>query len=103
VCCIGGAGADPARQPPAPRPQVNSIECLGKLTCLPLGGHSVWAAMPPFSPGEPDSKQVTLVVAQVDSLDVFHDLVQVGRVGVLGLGLGLLLLLLRMLRLEAAG
>jgi nicastrin len=61
--------------------KLNSTNCLANGNCLPLGGHSVWAAMPPINPNETDSKPITLVVAQVDSNDVFHDLVQVGGAG----------------------
>lgn len=49
-----------------------SSECLPKGTCLPLGGHSVWGALPPlYTAG---SKPIILVVASIDSADMFHDI-----------------------------
>ena len=42
------------------------------------GGHSVWAALPPF-PAQPaqDSRPITLVTAAIDSTAFFHDLAKV--------------------------
>ncbi len=63
----------------------NSSACLHDGTCLPLGGHSVWAAQPPLPPpaaadAAEGPKQeaavrlpVTLVLASVDTSGMFHD------------------------------
>ena len=42
------------------------------------GGHSVWAALPPF-PARPgsDPLPITLVTASIDSTAFFHDLAEV--------------------------
>ena len=42
------------------------------------GGHSVWAALPPF-PAQPaqDPRPITLVTAAIDSTAFFHDLAKV--------------------------
>ena len=59
----------------------NSSHCLRLGQCDPLGGHSVWAAMPPFSFGRTgkkgDNLPTTLVVAQMDGVGLFHDLIWV--------------------------
>ncbi|CAL5224917.1 g7683 [Coccomyxa viridis] len=53
----------------------NASTCIQAAACLPLGGHSVWAALPPF-PAQPaqDSRPITLVTAAIDSTAFFHDL-----------------------------
>ncbi len=62
----------------------NSSACVAAGACLPLGGHSVWAALPPLPPagakgaGEPqEALPVTLVVASIDAGGLFHDSVVV--------------------------
>ena len=63
----------------------NSGACIPAGTCKPVGGYSVWSALPPLptppSPaaavGGSDGKPIILVVAQMDSMDMFHDAVQV--------------------------
>lgn len=65
----------------------NSSACVAAGACLPLGGHSVWAALPPLPPlpqagaegtGEPqEALPVTLVVASIDASGLFHDSVMV--------------------------
>eukprot|EP00877_Chromochloris_zofingiensis_P006849 jgi/Chrzof1/2417/Cz11g14180.t1 len=54
----------------------NSTHCIAADTCRPLGGYSVWAAMPPIPAGQNITKPVILVLAQVDGIDLFHDLIQ---------------------------
>ncbi|GAX77223.1 hypothetical protein CEUSTIGMA_g4669.t1 [Chlamydomonas eustigma] len=71
----------------------NSTYCLltQGLGCQPLGGFSVWAAIPPMEPlipnltdslalmdGKgalvaPSSKPITLVISQINSVSLFHD------------------------------
>uniref|UniRef100_A0A383VJT7 Nicastrin n=1 Tax=Tetradesmus obliquus TaxID=3088 RepID=A0A383VJT7_TETOB len=61
----------------------NSADCISQGTCKPLGGYSVWAALPPLpaaaaaagAAGD-DGRPIILVVAQMDSIDMFHDSVQ---------------------------
>jgi hypothetical protein len=67
----------------------NSADCITKGTCKPLGAYSVWAALPPLpaaaaaggggpaAAGSEDARPIILVVAQMDSIDMFHDSVQV--------------------------
>ena len=50
----------------------NASACIAAGTCMPLGGHSVVAALPPVRAGG-DAKPVTLVLAGVDSTAFFHD------------------------------
>jgi hypothetical protein len=65
----------------------NSADCITQGTCKPLGGYSVWAALPPLPAaaagggggGGDDGRPIILVVAQMDSIDMFHDSVQVRR------------------------
>ena len=59
----------------------NSSYCISKGNCKPLGGFSSWAAMPPLAEGAALSKPTTLVVAQIDGMDMFHDSIQVGNGG----------------------
>ena len=51
----------------------NSFECLQSKTCLPIGGFSVLAGLPsqPTQASPPDG--CILVVAQIDSSNLFHD------------------------------
>lgn len=55
----------------------NSADCIGAGTCKPLGGYSVWSALPPLPADGGDDKPIVLVVAQMDSIDMFHDSIQV--------------------------
>jgi hypothetical protein len=64
----------------------NSTECIAQGSCKPLGGYSVWSALPPLPAagaaaggGGEDARPIILVVAQMDSIDMFHDSVQVRR------------------------
>ncbi len=57
----------------------NSSACLEARTCLPIGGHSVWAAMPPLAAADPDGTRpqeddlpITLVLASMDSTAFFQ-------------------------------
>ncbi|KAF6250532.1 Nicastrin-domain-containing protein [Scenedesmus sp. NREL 46B-D3] len=65
----------------------NSADCISQGTCKPLGGYSVWAALPPLPPAAAaaaaaapglgdDARPIILVVTQMDSIDMFHDSVQ---------------------------
>ena len=49
----------------------NSSACIQSQTCLPLGGHSVWAAVPPLQAGAP-ARQIVLAMAPVDSAAFFR-------------------------------
>ena len=51
----------------------NSRKCLTDGTCDPLGGHSVWSALPAFQSTSPDTLPITLVSAQADGTGLFHD------------------------------
>lgn len=59
----------------------NSGACIAAGNCKPLGAYSVWSALPPLppqaAPGSSDGKPIILVAAQMDSIDMFHDAVQV--------------------------
>lgn len=58
----------------------NASACITAGACLPLGGHSVWAALPPVpSSGPPDKRPVTVVCAGVDSTAFFHARAKVAR------------------------
>ncbi|AES70939.2 M28 Zn-peptidase nicastrin [Medicago truncatula] len=52
----------------------DSESCLNEGTCLPLGGYSVWSALPPInnSSSKP-SKPIILTVASMDSASFFRD------------------------------
>lgn len=62
----------------------DSLNCIEQGTCQPMGGHSVWAAMPPLPPMqeelpdglETERKDVVLVVAQADTDAFFKGLAQ---------------------------
>ena len=52
----------------------NSTACLAAGACDPLGGHSVWAALPPFAAGATESDlPLVLVLAQMDGSGLFHE------------------------------
>lgn len=54
----------------------NSSACLKDRTCLPIGGHSVWAAIPPLPAAGSDPREdvlpVILIVANLDSTAFFQ-------------------------------
>ncbi|KAG0450445.1 hypothetical protein HPP92_026765 [Vanilla planifolia] len=53
----------------------NSASCLKEQSCLPLGGYSVWSALPPISaPSFDPPKSILLVIASMDSASFFRDL-----------------------------
>jgi nicastrin len=68
----------------------NSTACISARTCLPLGGYSVWAALPPLPPPPPGGASpqaaaaaaaaaggpVVLALASVDAGSLFHTLGQ---------------------------
>ncbi|KAF8060585.1 zinc finger CCCH domain-containing protein 40 [Scenedesmus sp. PABB004] len=67
----------------------NSSACVAAGSCKPLGGYSVWAALPPLPPQAPPAGAggggagggggglpIILVVAQMDGIDMFHDSIQ---------------------------
>lgn len=70
----------------------NSSACIAAGVCKPLGGYSVWSALPPLPPqptppaaaaaadggasSSSDSKPIVLVVAQMDAMEMFHDAAQ---------------------------
>lgn len=75
----------------------NSTACVAAGVCKPLGGYSVWSALPPLPPQTPPAaaeaaeagggsssqsggKPIVLVVAQMDSMEMFHDAAQVGGI-----------------------
>eukprot|EP00879_Flechtneria_rotunda_P021871 GHRR01023066.1.p1 GENE.GHRR01023066.1~~GHRR01023066.1.p1 ORF type:complete len:604 (+),score=189.04 GHRR01023066.1:381-2192(+) len=57
----------------------NSSACIWAGTCKPLGGYSVWSAIPPLpaiAAAGDANRPIILVVAQTDSIDQFHDSIQ---------------------------
>ncbi|XP_019164143.1 PREDICTED: nicastrin isoform X2 [Ipomoea nil] len=51
----------------------DSESCLRQQTCLPLGGYSVWSALPPINLSSEKSRPVILAVASMDSSSFFRD------------------------------
>eukprot|EP00850_Spirogloea_muscicola_P001661 SM000006S19426 [mRNA] locus=s6:627517:632413:- [translate_table: standard] len=52
----------------------NTAACLASLTCLPLGGYSVFSALPSFPAERADSqKEVVIAMASVDAASFFRD------------------------------
>ncbi|XP_058187647.1 nicastrin isoform X4 [Rhododendron vialii] len=52
----------------------DSESCLKEGTCLPLGGYSVWSALPPVNTSSSESsKHIILAVASMDSASFFRD------------------------------
>ncbi|KAK3263540.1 hypothetical protein CYMTET_27660, partial [Cymbomonas tetramitiformis] len=51
----------------------DSAKCLSEATCLPLGGHSVWSAMPRLPEEATSSLPTVLVVARLDTASLFHE------------------------------
>ncbi|PKA47187.1 Nicastrin [Apostasia shenzhenica] len=52
----------------------DSASCLKERSCLPLGGYSVWSALPPINTTIELAKPIVLVVASMDSASFFRDL-----------------------------
>ncbi|KAK8355783.1 hypothetical protein V6Z11_A05G313700 [Gossypium hirsutum] len=51
-----------------------SESCLKEETCLPLGGYSVWSAVPPINNSSSNqSKPIILTVASMDAASFFRD------------------------------
>jgi hypothetical protein len=50
----------------------NASACIEAGTCQPLGGHTVWAALPPLPKTRQDGRPVTIVAAGIDSSAFFH-------------------------------
>jgi hypothetical protein len=61
----------------------NSNECIAAGVCKPVGGYSVWSTLPPLPPqteaagSSSDGRPIIVVIAQMDSIDIFHDAAQV--------------------------
>lgn len=52
----------------------DSDSCLKEGTCLPLGGYSVWSALPPINFSSlPKAKPTILVITSMDSASFFRD------------------------------
>ncbi|GMI90404.1 NCT [Hibiscus trionum] len=52
----------------------DSESCLTEETCLPLGGYSVWSAVPPINNSSSNqSKPIILTVASMDAASFFRD------------------------------
>ncbi|KAE8713861.1 Nicastrin [Hibiscus syriacus] len=52
----------------------DSESCLTEETCLPLGGYSVWSAVPPINnSSSKQSKPIILTVASMDAASFFRD------------------------------
>lgn len=52
----------------------NSESCLKEETCLPLGGYSVWSALPPIDTTlSTQSKPIILAVTSMDAASFFRD------------------------------
>ena len=81
VCMQGGAGAQHVAELRAPMAaDGNSSQCIAARTCLPLGAHSVWAALPPLpADADADARPLLLVLAGVDGDGLFHDQIRVRR------------------------
>ena len=60
-------GKQPTIAPPS------SESCLKANTCLPVGGYSVLATMPPLNRDVASTKSIVLVVARMDADGVFRD------------------------------
>lgn len=56
--------------------QSDSVACIEGQRCLPLGGYSVWAALPPFSAPEGDAaapeREQIVVMSHWDSRSLFR-------------------------------
>lgn len=52
----------------------NSESCLKEMTCLPLGGYSVWSSLPPINISSSDQKKpIVLTMTSMDSASFFRD------------------------------
>jgi len=52
----------------------DSASCLKERSCLPLGGHSVWASLPPIKNGSTEhQKPIVLAITSQDSASFFRD------------------------------
>ncbi|EPS72923.1 hypothetical protein M569_01828, partial [Genlisea aurea] len=52
----------------------DSDSCLKEGTCLPLGGYSVWSALPPINPSSSSNvKPLIMTMASMDSASFFRD------------------------------
>ncbi|PIN06941.1 Transmembrane glycoprotein nicastrin [Handroanthus impetiginosus] len=52
----------------------NSDSCLKEGSCLPLGGYSVWSALPPINISySPKAKPIVLTMTSMDSASFFRD------------------------------
>ncbi|PAN08097.1 hypothetical protein PAHAL_1G387100 [Panicum hallii] len=52
----------------------DSASCLKERSCLPLGGHSVWASLPPIKNGSTEHhKPIILAITSQDSASFFRD------------------------------
>lgn len=69
----------------------NASSCITAKTCYPLGGYSIWAALPSLPPTpheDPKSEKklpTLLVIAQIDSTSFFHSLTQAADSPISGL------------------
>ncbi|EKX40582.1 hypothetical protein GUITHDRAFT_113369 [Guillardia theta CCMP2712] len=52
-----------------------SYDCIGKQTCLPLGGYNIWSVDSPSFP-PPPSQGIIVAAAAMDSSAFFHDLAE---------------------------
>ena len=50
----------------------DSLTCLNKATCMPVGGYSVWGGLRPIN----RTHKVVMAVAKNDAAGFFHDLVR---------------------------
>lgn len=64
---MSGLGKQPTISPPT------SLTCLRAGTCLPLGGYSVVATVPPLRDASASGASVVLVIARVDADGFFRD------------------------------
>ena len=81
VCTQGGAGAQHVAELRAPMAAGgNSSQCIAARACLPLGAHTVWAALPPLpADADADARPLLLVLAGADGDGLFHDQIRVRR------------------------
>lgn len=56
----------------------NSVNCIQAQQCLPLGGYSDWASMPPLQPNTATRQQI-LVLAHWDGNGLFRSRIEVWR------------------------
>ncbi|KAK9832610.1 hypothetical protein WJX81_003488 [Elliptochloris bilobata] len=71
----GGAGAQHVAELRVPMAAAgNASACIAARACLPLGGHSVWATLPPLPANHStDTLPLVLVLAGADGDALFHD------------------------------